>query len=151
MESEQLSSAQPSIDASGNVVIRAPGCLAALVMFAAILSLVETITPTLPAWSLALSGIVLGALCVSVYIGVARARWGTETPDVVQMLGNDLQVIGRRSLADFRLRFGPGSSWGDKLLHEVLYTVKWLGHLLMFSGAGFLIYQLLAAIGVVSS
>ena len=128
---------------------RALGCLVSFVAFIFLLSLPEALGLRVPAIPLALVSLAAGVACLTIYVRTVRSRWGIESPDVVQLLEHDLMSVGMRRLDDFRLR--PAGDWSmrERLLHEALYTVKWLGHLLVLAGAGWLIYQLMLLTGIV--
>jgi hypothetical protein len=70
-------------------------------------------------------------------------------PDVVQIMGRDLGAFRNRRLDDYRLQFSEGTDWKERALHELLYALKWLGHLLVFAGLGWILYRLFVFSGIV--
>jgi hypothetical protein len=128
---------------------RALGCLVSFVAFSLLLALPDMLGLRVPAIPLALVSLAAGVGCLTIYVRAVRSRWGVESPDVVQLLEHDLKSLGMKHLDDFRLRHATDWPMRERLLHEALYTVKWLGHLLVFAGAGWLIYQLMLLAGIV--
>jgi hypothetical protein len=140
---------QAKVDSSGDVGVRLAGCLLAFVIFGVILALPDILGIHPPLIALSLTAIVLGAFCVGGYIAAVRKRWGVSSPDIVQMVGQDLSVVRRRSLKDYRLRLGPEWALRERVVHELLYAIKWVGHLLIVAGLGSLMYRLFLVIGIV--
>jgi hypothetical protein len=69
-------------------------------------------------------------------------------PDVVGVVKHDFSSIRNREAADFRLEFAPGSSLSDRALHELLYALKWLGHILIFVGLGTFLVSVMRVLGI---
>jgi hypothetical protein len=138
----------PEEDTSAAIGVRLGGCLIGFLLFVVLLSLPDILQLTPPPLVTSLIGVVLGVACVMLYSMIARRRWGVSAPDVVQMVGRDLGSIRRKELRDYRLRFGKGWSWRERALHELLYAVKWLGHLLIFAGLGSAMYRLMVRLGI---
>jgi hypothetical protein len=139
----------PVDELAGNILPRVPGCLVGFLAFIFLASLPETLGLRIPGVPLALASLGAGVGCLTLYVRAVRRRWGVDGPDVVQLLERDLVSVRRRRIDDYRLRLDSDWPMRERLLHEALYTVKWLGHLLVFAGAGWLIYQLMLLAGIV--
>ena len=138
----------PQEETSGRIGARLGGCLIGFLLFVVLLSLPDILQWHPPPLVTSLIGLVLGVACVMLYSTIVRRRWRVSTPDVVQMVGRDIGSVRRKELRDYRLQFGEGWSWRERALHELLYAVKWLGHLLIFAGLGSAIYRLLVRLGI---
>jgi hypothetical protein len=130
---------------------RAPGCLGSFIGFVLLLALADYIEGTIPKPALMLVAILAGYGLIHLYGVVARRRWGVAIPDVIRVLERDLRSFRGMEAADYRLGFNPGVSFGDRVLHECLYALKWLGHLLVFAALGTALLGLLRALGIVDT
>ena len=115
-----------------------------------IITIPDMIPWRVPSVVLAAVAIVLGVGCVTIFRRAMASRWGITSPDVVQLLGHDLGGIRRLRLDDYRLVLPKPTSPRDRLLHEALYSLKWIGHLLIFSGLGFVLYRIMVIAAIAS-
>ena len=148
--SAKLQSREPATESPAGIAKRVPGCAIAFIVFILALTAGDYLKTFLSPIVLQLSAIVIGLALVHLYTAVVRRRWHVGSPDAIQLLAQDLGSV-RRFYAprDYRL-FLPGVwPWSERLLHEVLYSIKWLGHLLVFVGVGTLLYGLLLRLGMV--
>jgi hypothetical protein len=114
-----------------------------------LLTATDYLPASVPTVGLQLAAIVGGAGLVWLYGSVARRRWGVAVPDVVRVVKRDLSAFQDHEATDYRLAFAPNAPTGDRLLHESLCALKWLGHLLIFAGFGSMLYQLMRVLGIV--
>ncbi len=136
------------VDSSRDVLRRLGGCLVAFVAFISLFTLTEYLRPRIPTFGLQVVAVALGAFLIHLYGAVARRRWRVALPDAVGILKRDLTSIYEREAADYRLAFRPGAPLGDRALHELLYTLKIVGHFLVFAGLGSLLVTVMDALGI---
>ena len=127
------------------------GCFGSFFAFILILTLADYLGPALPKPAAVLGSILVGAGLVRLYGTVARTRWGVAIPDVVRVLERDLRSFRGMEAADYRLGFTAGVPFGDRVLHECLYALKWLGHFLIFVGLGTILLGIMRALGIVDT
>lgn len=145
-----VSPQHPIEDPGANVLVRAPGCVAAFIAFTLLLTVADCLPFKLPEVILAVAALLLGLGFITMYVRLLRHRWNAAPPDAVQLLGRDLNGIRRMHLADYRLKFPTGTPLQERALHEAAYALKWLGHLLVFAGLGWLLYRLFSALGIIA-
>ena len=138
--------ASPRIDESRDVLRRAPGCAVGFIGFIVIFAFAEPLTHFVPALALDAVAVVAGLGILWAVGSVSRRLWSVEAPDPVQLLLGDLTSITRRSVRDFRVSLPVGTPVSHRLLHELLYSSKWMGTLLVFLGLGSVLYHLMLAL-----
>jgi hypothetical protein len=139
------------LDTSRDVLRRAPGCLLAFVLFVILFTVADLALGAIPGIILSVVGVALGFVVLLLYGRVVATRWGINAPDPVQLMAGDLTSVRRRSAHDFRLKLPPRAPMGDRILHELLYALKWLGTLLVFAGLGSVLYRVMVLAGLVDS
>ena len=131
------------------LIARGGGCFIALVLSALLFTLVSSFN--LPEILLLVTSAFAGLGLLRLYAHVARDRWQATPPDSVQMLAQDLGGLVTWRFKDYRLKFDRTWPFRERMLHEVLYWLKWLGHILIIAGLGGAIYRLLTILGVISA
>ena len=131
---------------------RVGGCaFASFVLLGAPIAAATILEPYVPTIGLQLLAMVVGLGLVHLYGTVARRRWQVSAPDPVAMLAGDLYAITRLKLtADYRLALRRDLPLWERLLHELLYSIKWLGHWLIIIGLGTLLYSGMVAVGILA-
>jgi hypothetical protein len=136
------------LDSTRDILRRSPGCFVAFLGFITLLTASDYLRPRIPSVFLQVAAIALGAMLISLYGRSVRDRWNVFVPDTVGILKNDVSAVYDRDAADFRLAFESGAPLGDRLLHELLYALKWVGHLLVFVGLGTMLVSVMQALGI---
>jgi hypothetical protein len=145
-----IPSTTPSLDTTDSVGPRAAGCVFGFVAFILILTASDHLRRSLPSLAVQLGAVFLGGLLIHTYRTVGQRRWGVAMPDAVQVMAHDVSSFARKRAADYRLTLPSTTPTSDRILHELLYALKWVGHLMVFAGLGTLLYSLMVRLGIVS-
>ena len=137
------------LDSSRDVLRRSPGCLLAVVLFVILFTVADLASGAVPGIIVSILGVALGLGALVLYRRIVAARWGIRPPDPAQLMAGDLTSMTSRSAHDFRLSLPQRTSFGERVLHEALYALKWLGTLLVFAGVGTVVYRVVVLTGLV--